>query len=186
MKKENQPKKSLLEDLENSETYSIKKELNKKILPKLLPLLQKKWMLILLLFSLINFIPAIIYYAVNQFFWFILPLVLIFIYIFQSKLRLWYLENKYKKLTKKESDFKSKIEKLKKMNVVLFFVLLLFTSCYDSRNVSIKNTDFEINSKIIYLYILDSCEYFGSVRGSHGDFLTHKGDCKYCLIRNKK
>jgi len=42
-----------------------------------------------------------------------------------------------------------------------------------------------INNKDIEVYVIDSCEYIGSVWGSYSDFLTHKGNCKFCTERNK-
>jgi hypothetical protein len=38
----------------------------------------------------------------------------------------------------------------------------------------------------IQLYIIDSCEYIGHVNGLYTDFLTHKGNCKFCLERKNK
>ena len=43
-----------------------------------------------------------------------------------------------------------------------------------------------INFQEIKTYVIDSCEYIGDVRGLRGDFLTHKGNCKFCVERNKK
>lgn len=37
----------------------------------------------------------------------------------------------------------------------------------------------------VYLYTIDSCEYIGYVNDDHNDFLTHKGNCKFCKQRNK-
>ena len=38
----------------------------------------------------------------------------------------------------------------------------------------------------IHLYVIDSCEYIGYINNFHQDFLTHKGNCKFCLARNAK
>lgn len=35
----------------------------------------------------------------------------------------------------------------------------------------------------VYLYTIDSCEYIGYVNDYHDDFLTHKGNCKFCKER---
>jgi hypothetical protein len=43
-----------------------------------------------------------------------------------------------------------------------------------------------VNFREIKTYIIDSCEYIGDVRGGSRDFLTHKGNCKFCAERNKK
>lgn len=40
------------------------------------------------------------------------------------------------------------------------------------------------NSREIYVYELDSCEYIGVVTGYYSDILTHKGNCKFCRQRN--
>ena len=37
----------------------------------------------------------------------------------------------------------------------------------------------------IRLYVIDSCEYIGHINVFHGDFLTHKGNCKFCAERSK-
>ena len=37
----------------------------------------------------------------------------------------------------------------------------------------------------IRLYVIDSCEYVGYINCSNGDFLTHKGNCKFCQVRKK-
>lgn len=39
---------------------------------------------------------------------------------------------------------------------------------------------------IVYLYVIDSCEYLGSINTRHSDFCMHKGNCKYCDARQKK
>lgn len=36
------------------------------------------------------------------------------------------------------------------------------------------------------VYVIDSCEYVGVCEGSQYDFLAHKGNCRFCLERNKK
>lgn len=45
-----------------------------------------------------------------------------------------------------------------------------------------------INSKQqvpIYIYEIDSCEYIGKIDNYSDQFITHKGDCKFCKTRNK-
>lgn len=32
----------------------------------------------------------------------------------------------------------------------------------------------------IRLYVIDSCEYIGYINVYQSDFLTHKGNCKFC------
>lgn len=48
---------------------------------------------------------------------------------------------------------------------------------------SIATTIEGINFEI---YVIDSCEYIGNISGTSGDMITHKGNCKFCLNRNKK
>ena len=43
-----------------------------------------------------------------------------------------------------------------------------------------------INTKTIKTYVIDECEYVGSVVGGNRDFLAHKGNCKFCAERNKR
>ena len=35
-------------------------------------------------------------------------------------------------------------------------------------------------------YIIDSCEYFGILDRSNGNFLSHKGNCSYCKERRQQ
>jgi hypothetical protein len=42
-----------------------------------------------------------------------------------------------------------------------------------------------LNDKDIKIYVIDNCEYVGDVRGGSRDFLTHKGNCKFCAERVK-
>ncbi|MDA3856430.1 MAG: hypothetical protein PF569_09295 [Candidatus Woesearchaeota archaeon] len=37
-----------------------------------------------------------------------------------------------------------------------------------------------IRDRIIYLYVIDSCEYIGFINAYRSDFITHKGNCKFC------
>ena len=38
----------------------------------------------------------------------------------------------------------------------------------------------------VRLYVIDSCEYIGHINAFNRDFLTHKGNCKFCAERSKK
>ena len=38
----------------------------------------------------------------------------------------------------------------------------------------------------VKIYVIDSCEYIGKLRGYQSDILTHKGNCKFCAERIKK
>lgn len=72
---------------------------------------------------------------------------------------------------------------MKKLLLVLTIGILL--GC-ESRNVNITTTDFSIEGRVIKTYIIDSCEYIGTVHNNNSDILTHKGNCKYCIKRNSK
>ena len=76
---------------------------------------------------------------------------------------------------------------MKKLMIVIASMCLF--GC-ESKNVTINNRNPDslpiINGKIINTYIIDSCEYIGSVYGVDSDFLLHKGNCKFCIERNKK
>lgn len=69
------------------------------------------------------------------------------------------------------------------MKKLLVLSLLLF-GC-ETRNARIETTTTTISGRNIDLYIIDSCEYIGKITGTQSDFLTHKGNCKYCTERNK-
>ncbi len=69
------------------------------------------------------------------------------------------------------------------MKTVLILTLLLF-GC-ETKNATETQTETSINGKTIYIYVIDDCEYIGSIYGSNTDFATHKGNCKYCTKRNK-
>jgi hypothetical protein len=47
-------------------------------------------------------------------------------------------------------------------------------------------TDENDNSREIFITSVDSCEYIGTVGDNNGDdFLTHKGNCKFCRERRE-
>ena len=41
-----------------------------------------------------------------------------------------------------------------------------------------------IETQEVIVYELDSCEYIGSLNSKSNDWMTHKGNCKYCKQRN--
>lgn len=49
-----------------------------------------------------------------------------------------------------------------------------------------KNPDGTYEPCVYKVYVIDSCEYVGICEGSQHDFLAHKGNCRFCLERNKK
>jgi len=73
--------------------------------------------------------------------------------------------------------------------IILFISLLVITSCdYPNANVSVETTDIVIDGRTLNTYTIDSCEYIGRVTNisSQADFLTHKGNCKFCKLRNEQ
>ncbi len=71
------------------------------------------------------------------------------------------------------------MKKLKQLLVL--FTLTILCSCEDN----IKVIDVAGNNREIKYYVIDSCEYIGSLAGANTDILTHKGNCKFCLNRKK-
>lgn len=68
----------------------------------------------------------------------------------------------------------------------LFFCGLLAFFCSCNSNVTVKPTGVKIEGVIMQSYTIDSCEYIGYVKNTNQDFLTHKGNCKFCKARQKK
>ena len=59
---------------------------------------------------------------------------------------------------------------------------ILTVSCVPDQEGKVME---EINGHDIHTYEIDSCEYIGyiSTSESRANYLTHKGNCKYCLNR---
>jgi hypothetical protein len=68
------------------------------------------------------------------------------------------------------------------MNKFAYVLLASIILCGCEKDGEVIST---INSRYIKTYIIDECEYIGDVRGNGGDFITHKGNCKFCAERNK-
>lgn len=91
----------------------------------------------------------------------------------------------------KESNL-SNIEK----SIINFFVLILYAALFscmiflmhscETKNVEIQETNYSILGAPIEQYSIDSCEYIGFIKGGNRDWATHKGNCKYCIQRNKQ
>lgn len=52
-----------------------------------------------------------------------------------------------------------------------------------------KNVYYEIETvspkdQYICLYKFDGCEYIGALNGNNGDYVAHKGNCKFCHKRD--
>jgi hypothetical protein len=68
---------------------------------------------------------------------------------------------------------------MNKFSYVLLVSIILLGCEKDGEVVS------SLNDKDIKIYVIDNCEYIGDVRGGSRDFLTHKGNCKFCAERAK-
>ena len=68
-----------------------------------------------------------------------------------------------------------------KKTILLTFTVLMMIGC-DVKQQDGINT---INS-FYETYTVDSCEYVGYVRGSRSDYLTHKGNCRFCKERRQE
>jgi len=70
-------------------------------------------------------------------------------------------------------------------------ILLLFVlgSCNNNNHDKIypvvDKIELCLDTRDIKLYVIDSCEYIGSVAGLNAYILTHKGNCKFCKQRNQ-
>lgn len=64
--------------------------------------------------------------------------------------------------------------------IFLSTIFLLFLSCRN--NVEHKESTFRVYGEDLIIYDIDSCEYIGNPTLN---FFTHKGNCKYCLKRQK-
>ena len=68
-------------------------------------------------------------------------------------------------------------------------LLLILTVAVSFIYLSYTSKQVNTNSMIIHkvkleTYVIDSCEYIGIVYGGSDDFLSHKGNCKFCTKRN--
>ena len=77
---------------------------------------------------------------------------------------------------------------------ILIFGLFIFSSC-DNKSHPLPNENYQVikekfpygNADQIRLVEMDSCEYFVAHAFSNHDItMTHRGRCKYCIIRNNK
>lgn len=95
---------------------------------------------------------------------------------------------------------------MKTKNSILTQAFFLFLSmcCFSCINQNVENTNeqktdstllinfvarvgtiqaFDGTIRDVYVYVIDSCEYVGYINAYRSDFLTHKGNCKYCAER---
>lgn len=69
------------------------------------------------------------------------------------------------------------------MNKFAYVLLASIILCGCEKDGEVIST---LNSRDIKTYVIDECEYVGSVVGGDRDFLSHKGNCKFCAERNKR
>lgn len=72
-----------------------------------------------------------------------------------------------------------------KNKLLIFFAAVLLSAC-STRNADVVETDIQIRGVYLEVYVIDSCEYIGNIVISNGDYMTHKGNCKFCIKRGTK
>lgn len=78
-----------------------------------------------------------------------------------------------------------KIERIKDRIIVslvymiTIIIIFLLASCEEKE----KNKENYVDG--FHVVVVDSCEYICTTR-VHSGYMAHKGNCKYCLERNKK
>ena len=79
------------------------------------------------------------------------------------------------------------MKKLKSTTIALITIIasIVFCGCFETTVRTDKSIAI-IGGANVYVYTLDSCEYVGWLKGTNGDWATHKGNCKFCAERNKK
>jgi len=70
----------------------------------------------------------------------------------------------------------------------VLLVAVIFCGCEETKTNYDKQPTIYSNGQMsdAKVYVIDSCEYIGKLRGWESDILTHKGNCKFCAERNKK
>ncbi len=68
------------------------------------------------------------------------------------------------------------------MKKVILILAVVLAGC-ETTGTIVQDTETTISGREIQVYEIDSCEYLGNVYVGNGDFLTHKGNCKFCSKR---
>ncbi len=70
----------------------------------------------------------------------------------------------------------------------VLLVAVIFCGCEGQPTSYDKQPTIYSNEEMadVKIYVIDSCEYIGKLRGYQSDILTHKGNCKFCTERSKK
>lgn len=68
------------------------------------------------------------------------------------------------------------------LSVLLALTALMMVGC-DERQ---PDGTYINTHKTYRVYVIDSCEYYGVLDCGNGNFLAHKGNCRYCQQRMRK
>lgn len=71
--------------------------------------------------------------------------------------------------------------------IKIIIVVFVFSSCerrFENEAKAILVDNKEVSTNGVQILTIDSCEYIWCKKG-YGAGLTHKGNCKYCIERNK-
>lgn len=69
------------------------------------------------------------------------------------------------------------------ITVFTMAMMVVLSSC--NNNVETKTTTLFVDGSGVEVLIIDSCEYI-KIKGGNASWGSHKGNCKFCLTRNKK
>ena len=78
-----------------------------------------------------------------------------------------------------------------KTKALILAALLMGSSCSEKNKVNISegmvvgSYGNAMQTYGMVVYTIDSCEYIGVLTGLNNDWVTHKGNCKYCKQRLK-
>ncbi len=70
-------------------------------------------------------------------------------------------------------------------NIIILFLLTIFlSSCHLDSTIKKTKTLDQYGGQDVQIMVVDSCEYILFLDNIYS--VTHKGNCKFCKIRNKK
>ena len=97
----------------------------------------------------------------------------------------------------KKYSFNYRKNKSKLIWIPVVLIIAIIYSCTPSKkDIEFEKTKPKLKHKIILTdesawrthdvtqYFIDSCEYFGKLRRTSSDFITHSGQCKRCEKRH--
>ena len=65
--------------------------------------------------------------------------------------------------------------------ILLALIAIVMAGCDHKNPDGTYTTDYSVR-----VYILDSCEYYGVLDMGNANYLSHKGNCRFCKERRKK